>query len=119
MRGRTFSRWDVSGFELTEEQKVSKEFTFTVPRNRGSIVPVYAENEYYKVTAGTNVRIENAAANSLYQAGTTVKATVEIPQGKGFIGWDVKGITLTEAEKMAVTISFVMPESESRIKCCI
>ena len=112
LAGKTFSRWDVSGFELTEEQKVSKEFTFTVPRNRGSIVPVYAENEYYKVTAGTNVRIDNAAANSLYQAGTTVKATVEIPQGKEFIGWDVKGITLTEAEKMAVTISFVMPESE-------
>ncbi|MHA9740184.1 PA14 domain-containing protein [Robinsoniella peoriensis] len=112
LAGKTFSRWEVSGFELTEEQKVSNEFTFTVPRNRGSMVPVYAENEYYKVTAGTNVRIDNAAANSLYQAGTTVKATVGIPQGNQFIGWDVKGITLTEAEKMAVTISFVMPESE-------
>lgn len=110
--GKTFRKWEVTGLELTEEQKESKEFIFTVPRNRGSMIPVYAENEYYKVTAGENVTMDGASPNGLYQAGTTVKATVGIPQDKEFIGWEVKGITLTESEKAAVTITFVMPENQ-------
>lgn len=110
--GKTFSRWEVSGLDLTDEQKESKAFTFTVPRGRGSIVPVYEENAYYKVTAGANVTIQNVSTNGSCQAGTTVKATVTIPQGKEFTGWAVKGITLTEAEKKAVAITFVMPENE-------
>lgn len=110
--GKTFSNWEVSGLELTDDQKESREFTFTVPRGRGSIVPVYEENAYYKVTTGANVTIENASSNGTCQAGTTVKATVAIPQGKEFTGWEVKGIMLTEAEKRALSITFVMPENE-------
>ena len=101
--GYTFAGW-------TGSNGTTPSITVTIPT--GSIgnrfyTANWTVTEYtLTINNGTTTTSENVIP------GTTKTATAVIPSGKHFNGWTAVGITLTDAQKTATTISFEMPSND-------
>ncbi len=105
--GKKFAGWAATGMELTEEEKMMNPLTFVMPNGEVSLTANFEDiaapaDEYLVTVAG-------GSGSGEYALGDEVTITADIPAGKKFAGWTATGMELTEEEKMANPLIFIMP----------
>ena len=115
--GFTFDKWIVTGITLSSEQLSSTTITFTMGTNDVTLTATYTESVV--PAPKYNVKIENGTNSGglEIEEGQIVTITAGVaPAGKVFDKWVVESGSVTLKNENSETTTFVMPNSEVKIK---
>lgn len=103
----TFDRWTVTGAALTQDQLKANPLTFTMPAGPVTAAANWKLNSHAVAVVNGGAGASGAGPHDY---GTSVTLNAGTKAGHTFTGWTVTGVALTEAQRKANPLTFLMPD---------
>ena len=112
VEGYRFLAWEATGIALNEYHRVANPLSFTMPATDVTLTATFEpiDGNIFNLTVENGTALVGGHSVELAEAGEMVMVTADTPpEGYLFSAWDIEGVHLTPAQRVAEAIWFVMP----------